>query len=200
MGNGANKCEWHHAPKARGGFWEFWRKLVELRTGYRTRRVDFRLLTEAFGQEMRWGWKSQNRKNVYLSPYVEEPLNSKVIKRFVHELRSRYVFFEFRDSYVLSLWTFDVRFTQPYHGYDIYIYIYIYILEKMQIIKVHKKCLSQLWQNRSTCKISKSSSRAKTVTISKIRCSILNNVTNLEFHTHNFWVNLCPHIYPLNSN
>ena len=25
-------------------------------------------------------WKSQNRKNVYLSPYVEEPLNSKVIK------------------------------------------------------------------------------------------------------------------------
>ena len=30
-----------------------------------------------------------------LSPYVEEPLNSKVIKRFVPELRSRYVFFEF---------------------------------------------------------------------------------------------------------
>ena len=25
-------------------------------------------------------WKSQNRKNVYLSPYVQEPLNSKVIK------------------------------------------------------------------------------------------------------------------------
>ena len=32
-------------------------------------------------------WKSQNRKNVYLSPYVEEPLNSKVIKSFVPELR-----------------------------------------------------------------------------------------------------------------
>ena len=32
----------------------------------------------------RWGvgcrWKSQNRKNVYLYPSVEEPLNSKVIK------------------------------------------------------------------------------------------------------------------------
>ena len=27
-----------------------------------------------------WRWKIQNRKNVYLSPYVEEPLNSKVIK------------------------------------------------------------------------------------------------------------------------
>ena len=38
---------------------------------------------------------------MYLSPYVEEPLNSKVIKSFVSELRSRYVFFEFRDSYVL---------------------------------------------------------------------------------------------------
>ena len=46
-----------------------------------------------------------------LSPYAEKPLNSKVIKSFVPEQRSRYVFFEFRDSYVLSLWTFDVRFT-----------------------------------------------------------------------------------------
>ena len=36
-----------------------------------------------------------------LSPYVEKPLNSKVIKSFVPELRSRYVFFEFRDSYVV---------------------------------------------------------------------------------------------------
>ena len=46
-------------------------------------------------------WKSQNRKIVPLSPYVEKPLCSKVIKSFVPELRSRYVFFEFRDSYVL---------------------------------------------------------------------------------------------------
>ena len=37
-------------------------------------------------------WKSQNRKNVYLSPHVEEPLNSKVIKSFVPELRSRKCF------------------------------------------------------------------------------------------------------------
>ena len=33
-------------------------------------------------------------------PYVET-FNSKVIKGFVPELRSRYVLFEFRDSYVL---------------------------------------------------------------------------------------------------
>ena len=52
-----------------------------------------------------------------LYPLVEKPLNSKVIKSFVPELRSRYMFFEFQDSYVLSLWTFNVRFIQPYHGY-----------------------------------------------------------------------------------
>ena len=46
-------------------------------------------------------WKSQNRKVVPLSPYVKEPLNSKVIKGFVPEQRSRQVFFVFRDSYVL---------------------------------------------------------------------------------------------------
>ena len=59
-------------------------------------------------------WKSQNRKIVPLSPYVEKPLNSKVIKSFAPELKSRYVFFEFRDSYVLSLWTFDVCFTHSH--------------------------------------------------------------------------------------
>ena len=42
--------------------------------------------------EMGGRWKSQNRKKVYLSPYVEEPLNSKVIKSFVPELRSRKCF------------------------------------------------------------------------------------------------------------
>ena len=39
-----------------------------------------------------WGrWKSLHRK-VYLSPYVEKPFNSKVIKGFVPELRSRKCF------------------------------------------------------------------------------------------------------------
>ena len=58
-----------------------------------------------------WGrWKNQNRKNVYLSPYAEEPLNSKVIKSFAPELGSRV----FRVSgflcsmymlYIGTLWT-----------------------------------------------------------------------------------------------
>ena len=37
-------------------------------------------------------WKSQHRKIVYHSPYVEKPFNSKVIKSFVTELRSRKCF------------------------------------------------------------------------------------------------------------
>ena len=47
-----------------------------------------------------------------LSPYVEEPLNSKVIKRFVPELRSRKCFscFEIPMFYVYMLWTSHVHF------------------------------------------------------------------------------------------
>ena len=66
--------------------------------------------------EMGRRWKSQNWKNVYLSPYVEEPLNSKVIKSFVPELRNRKCFSCFENSmfYVYMLWTFDVRFTRSH--------------------------------------------------------------------------------------
>ena len=55
----------------------------------------------------------------YLSPYVEKPLNSKVIKSFVPELRRRKCFscFGIPMFYLYMLWTFYVRFTYPYHGY-----------------------------------------------------------------------------------
>ena len=71
----------------------------------------------------RWGggrWKSQNRKNVYLSPYVEESLNSKVIKSSVPEQRSRKCFscfFEIPMFYVyiyIYIWTLYVHFAYPY--------------------------------------------------------------------------------------
>ena len=47
----------------------------------------------------------QHRKNVYLSPYVEKPFNSQVIKSFVPELRSRKCFscFEIPMFYVYIL-------------------------------------------------------------------------------------------------
>ena len=66
--------------------------------------------------EMVGRWKSQNRKKVYLYPYVEEPLNSKVIKGFVPELRSRKYFscFEIPISYVYMLGTFYVPFAYQY--------------------------------------------------------------------------------------
>ena len=96
MGNGATECEWRHAPEARRGFGEFWKSQLSWVLP-RKKTAGFRLLTEArpvalrrVPLEMGVGrWKSQNRKNVYLTPYVEEPLNSKVIKSFVPELRSR---------------------------------------------------------------------------------------------------------------
>ena len=64
-------------------------------------------------------WKSQNRKSVPLSPYIEKPLNSKVIKSFVPELRSRKSFscFEIPMFYVIYIWTLYVHFAYPYHGY-----------------------------------------------------------------------------------
>ena len=64
-----------------------------------------------------WGdwWKSQNKKNVHLFPYVKKPFNSKVIKSFVPELRSRKCFscFGIPMFYVYMLWTFYVRFACP---------------------------------------------------------------------------------------
>ena len=114
-GNGASKCEWRHAPEAYGGFWDF-KKSVELRP---TSGEDgwLSLARRGLGQvsQEMWGcrWKSQNRKNLYLSPCVEEPLNSKVIKNFVPELRSPKCFscFEIPMSYVIYIWTLYVHFT-----------------------------------------------------------------------------------------
>ena len=84
----------------------------------RKKTVDFRLLAEAWRQvsHVVWDrWKSQG----YLSPYVEKPLNSKVKKSFVRELRSRKCFscFGIPMFYVYMLWTFNVHFTYPYYGY-----------------------------------------------------------------------------------
>ena len=94
-----------------------------------------------------WGrWKSQNRKIVPLSPYVEEPLNSKVIKKsFVPEQRTRSVIFEFWDSYVLSLWTFDVRFTHS-HVMTM-VHIYTADAHTHQYIYTNPTCMCQ-WLGR----------------------------------------------------
>ena len=60
---------------------------------------------------VRGRWKSQHRKIVYHSPYVEKPFYSKVIKSFVPELRSRKCFVVFRDSYVIYIWVMNILCT-----------------------------------------------------------------------------------------
>ena len=54
-----------------------------------------------------------NIERLCLPPYVEKPFNSKVIKSFVPELRSRKCFscFGIPMFYVYMLWTLYVRFT-----------------------------------------------------------------------------------------
>ena len=77
-------------------------QLVEFCLG--KRRLTFGAARDGGG----YRWKSQHRKNVYLSPYVEKPLNSKVIKKgFVPELRSRKCFscFGIPMLHICALWT-----------------------------------------------------------------------------------------------
>ena len=77
----ANANDVTHQKRAED-FGRVWKsQLVELRTRHRTRRIDFRgsQRPDEFarhGRRTRWGgrWQSQNIKNVYLSPSVEEPL------------------------------------------------------------------------------------------------------------------------------
>ena len=113
-----------------GGFWEIWKsQLVELSPASEE---------DGWLSLARWGlvagahviwsggrWKSQHRKNVYLPPYVEKPLNSKVIKSFVPELRSRKCFscFGIPLFYVYMLRTFYVRFPYSCMGMVHYVVI-----------------------------------------------------------------------------
>ena len=130
MGNGARECGWRHAPESGGGFWRFWKsQWVELSCVLtRKKTLDFRLLAEALWRvPLMLGcgrWKSQNRKNVYLSPYVEEPLNSKVIKSLVPELRSR-VFRVTRFLCSMYICYEHSMYVSRSHGYVTVLVIYL---------------------------------------------------------------------------
>ncbi len=88
----------------------------------REKTVDFRLLTEARPVAL---WQVPHMlggangkviiERLCISlPYVKT-FNSKVIKGFVPELRSCYVFFMFRDSYVLCIYVMNILCT--FHTY-----------------------------------------------------------------------------------
>ena len=110
----------------RGGFGEIW-KNQQLRTRLRTGKFDFRgsLRPDEF---VRYGcrtwWGADGKviiERLCISLPYAETFNSKVIKGFVPELRSRKCFscFVIPMFYVYMLWTFYVRFTYPYHEYVI---------------------------------------------------------------------------------
>ena len=61
-------------------------------------------------------------------PYVES-FNSKVIKGFIPELRSRYVFFVFRDSYVLCIYVMNILCTWLW-----YIFKPAFLRQKIELV------------------------------------------------------------------
>ena len=104
----------------RGGFGEIWKsQLVEFCLG--GRRLTFACSPGTCDRCRMWfgGDGKVSIERGYLSPDVEKPFNSKAIKSFVPELRSRKCFacLGIPMFYVYMLWTFYVRFTYPYHGY-----------------------------------------------------------------------------------
>ena len=100
MENGDGECEWRHAPEARVGISGILKKVSWVESCLGRRRLTFTCSRRPWSGVARDGGakkkKSLNRKNVYLSPYFEEPLNSKVIKSFVPERRSRKCFSYFK--------------------------------------------------------------------------------------------------------
>ena len=103
-----------------------------------------------------WGcrWKSQTRKIVPLSLYVEKPLNWKVIKSFVPEQRSPKCFscFEIPMFYVLSLWTLRTLRTSYVHfAYSCMGMLHMFLQaersllywDQLRLYFSHKKCFAQ---------------------------------------------------------
>ena len=93
-GKRVTQYEWRHAPEVRGGFWVILKKSVSWELD--TERDGWHSLArgELCGEcPTKWGRADEKAgiERLCLSPYVEKPLNSKVIKRFISELRSRYV-------------------------------------------------------------------------------------------------------------
>ena len=95
-----------HTPEARAEDFGRFEKVSRAETRHRTRRVDFRGLQRPdefahYGHRSRWSGangKARIERMCNSLPYVEEPLNSTVIKSFVPELRSRKCFSHFLCS------------------------------------------------------------------------------------------------------
>ena len=129
----AGGWEWRHAPEVCAeDFGDL--KNSQLVKFLPRKKVDFRgsprpgqASSLRRGPHVVWGrWKSQHRKIVYLSPHVEKPFNSKVIKRFVPELRSRKCYCV--SGFLCALWTYYVYFTYSYMAmWQIYLDVHLYL-------------------------------------------------------------------------
>ena len=104
-----------------GGFWEIWKSQSGV---LRSEEEGWLSLARSglVAGATRVGGRADGKASIErlcLSPYVEKSFNSKVIKSFVPELRSRKCFscFGIPMFYVYMLWTFYVRYTYPYHDY-----------------------------------------------------------------------------------
>ena len=150
MENGVTECRWRHAPEAHGGFWGFWKSQSNrVETCLGRRRLAFACSPKP-GQWPLWRvphvlvvqMKSQNRKNVYLSPYVEDSLNSKGNKKFrtwtEKSLRvfriswflcARYIWYEHYMSIShIHVWLWYIKAYQPLLViYCQILFIHIYI-------------------------------------------------------------------------
>ena len=110
-----------------GGFWKTWESIVENVTPNGKGRLSGlaearRIFALRAPHVMGGGLDGKviiERLCISL-PYVET-FNSKVIKGFVPELKSRYVFSGIPMFYVYMLWTFRVRFNISISGYATYI-------------------------------------------------------------------------------
>ena len=116
-------CESRHAPEEWAEIWEKSVSWVPAREeeGWLSELVVARRLCALLAPRFTWveSWRcksSQHRRIMSLSPYVEKPLNSKVIKSFVPELRSRKCFscFGIPMLSIYELWTFYASFAYSY--------------------------------------------------------------------------------------
>ena len=162
----------------RGGFGGIWKKLVELSLTVRRRRVTFASSQWPCGGCRTW-WGGADGKVIIERlcislPYVET-LNSKVIKGFVPELRSRYVFFVFRDSYVQCIYITNILCT-------FHIFMYGYVTKTFQCILQEEQpsCLFLWWDFYSWVSIEKFSRSSEILfLISIISTCFIVSVSNI---------------------
>ena len=81
---------------------------------------------------------------IYLS--FVETFNSKVIKGFVPELRSRYVFFVFRDSYVQCIYVIIILCTFRHHHH----HHHVVLVARISLTLSHHFSLSFIASGRSS--------------------------------------------------